>query len=434
MSTGSILHSEWTRIAATTVPISGIGKISEVSNNTIMKNLYGINDFNQYYERVIAFEGPVGQGLVPGKKGTCKLPDDIGFDISKKLTTETEYVSCQTKDYKTSVDYTLEAISEVKEDSALYIYRLHNLESGSKYDVRVAVVDLSREITPYPMSRYCDPIQLRTEFNQDDYDKKEKYEIYDDYYRSQLEDLTNELYYVLTDDKNAFSIKFKEDRFQGELGSTRETTYLLPVKDKVTSFTYYLSAYNIKELNRLRKGLKFIYDGVEIVIPYNFINEEYTKIYGDMIKDCDDVNSGIEDFYLKLWIGLYDDTNYVNSYKVTSPRVQVAMKLIELSAINADIDYEMDNIIRTAVAKDEDKFMEELEIELNGKINDAGFAEFVKDKKAELIAQLQKVVTSKISNYELDGYTINDLYSQMQVRFRTSDQSSRIFTRPSLGK
>ncbi len=432
MSTGAILHSEWTRLAATTVPISGITSLREISNNQLLQS-YGINDFNVYYERVIAVEGPVGEGLVTGKRGTCKLPDDIGFDISKKKSIDTEYVSCDTNDYKTSPQYVLEAIYPQKEDTALYIYRLKNLESGTKYDVRVAVVDLSRPITPYPMSRYCTPISVRTEFNQDDYDKKEKYEVYDKYYRDQLEDLANELYYVLTEDKNSFAIKFKEDRFQGELGSTRETTYLLPTKDNVTNFTYYLSAYNIKELARLRKGLKFIYDGVEVVIPYNFINEEYTKAYGNIIDDTNDLNSGIEDFYLKLWFGLYNDTNYVQNYKVTSPRVQVAMKLIELSSINSDIDYAMDNIITEAVENDEDKFMVELEKELGGKIDDKGFSAFVEDKKDKLITQLQKRITSEISNYELDGYTLTDMYSPIQIRFRTSDQSSRIFTKPNLG-
>ena len=52
---------------------------------------------------------------------------------------------------------------------------------------------------------------------QGDYDKKEQYEAYEEYYDKILGDILNDMVYVIKDTKDLYSVKYKEEKFNTKI-------------------------------------------------------------------------------------------------------------------------------------------------------------------------------------------------------------------------
>lgn len=418
-----ILYSEWSELTTTTIPVQGIKNLREVEP-TLAESMYHIKDFDPYYERIIAFEGPFDEQTVTGyyENQLKKLPESLSFNISIKDTLETEYFEAKSANC---------AILDFDEKYKTYVFKIQQLESGTRYNVRVAVVDLSitDKYGQNPMSSFCDPISLRTEFKQEDYDKKTKYEEYETYYDYILGKIPNELTFTLEDDYKNYSVKFKEDKMQGEIGKTRESTYLLPTTD-ANNYTYYLSANNINQLVKLKKGLRIEHDGVTIIIPYSFLNKEYQQVYADRIKNVEDIKDKVEDFYLKIWAGFTDPQAYIDGQRTSGKQVQLAMKFIEQSTMNMDIDVLLEDKIRDYIESNKLDFFDKIERELEGQINDQLFLQYVDDEVESIRKYIMDMAATELSNYELETYSFNNVYDNINVRYKTNDISSKIYIKP----
>ena len=351
------------------------------------------------------------------------LPTGTDFAINIKFALDTEYDLAK--------DVSLMAIAAKDSELATYVYKISKLDSGSKYNVRVAVIDktITDSEGSYPMSNFSDPLSIRTEFSQDDYDKAEKYEEYQNYYDEKLNKIVNDLAFVLEDSKNSYTIKYKEDKMQGELGSISETTFTLPVTDTATSYTYYISKANINELMRLKKGLQIIKDDISIIIPYKFINDEYSKEYKNLLEACEDIKDDVEDFYFKIWVGFSNPNSYVAGNKTSSKQVQIGMKLIEQSGLNIDIDFMIESEMLDIIAENKTDFMNNLDKELEGEIDDKLFLELVDEKEKELREELEEIANDRLSEYELDSHSLNSVNADINIKFNTQDASSKIYVK-----
>ena len=213
---------------------------------------------------------------------------------------------------------------------------------------------------------------------------------------------------------------------QGELGSISETTYLLPTNDTATKYTYYITKTNIEELLRLKKGLKVNKDGTTIIIPYNFINEEYTESYNSLLEKYEDLDDEVDDFYLKIWIAFNTTKDYVEGLKTISDEVQISMRLIEQSGLNTEIDYLIESAVSDRIYLSSDEFIDRVAKELKGGLDDKAFLEMVEEEKEIIRSDMEKMINDKLSSYEIDSYSIKELFSPINIKFETSDDSSLI--------
>lgn len=418
------VYSEWAEITVTTIPIEGIINLREVT----IPSRYNIKDFDGYYERIIAFDAPKGIGIEYGDGNTTKkLPDDKLYSISIK-----EYEEQEEYDNDYAKHCTLEAIIDNGNEFATYVYRVSKLKSGTKYQIRVAAIDTSivDDDNSFPTSSYSDPIVLRTEFNQDDYDRETKYKEYEKYYNAVLGKINNDSYFVLDNTTSSYTVKFKEDKFQGALAAAKTTTFELPTTDTATSYTYYISNANIKEMMRLKKGISIEHNGIKITIPYNFINDDYNEFYGTLLKNCTSLQSEVEDFYMKLWVGFNTPQNYVEGNKTVSDQVQIAMKFIEQDSLNADLDGQLEQQIDDYIEGNKSNFFVDVKAQLNNKIDDAKMIEFVEDEEEEIREYIQKAAANYYSEYEMESYSLKDLYNRIDFKFKTNDYASKIYTKP----
>lgn len=403
---GQEVSSEWIMIPVTTKPVNKPSKL-KIEHPDDYK-------YDTKNEVVISFLAPIPKG--------SKIPEEYDFDIAVKGEKD--------EDYK--LNYKASRITS-KEDEKLiptgymhFVYKIEGLKPGSRYDIKVRIIDKTKgkpTAGDYPKSLYSDKVMHRTEYDEEEADKDNKYEEYLKKYDSEAEKLRRKSYWEVDAGKYERQYKYRKDYIEAELGISN--MYELVTAEDAQVLYYYFPASMIETVNKLGSMMQVKANDTSITLrPYTLSSK--TQEIEDAIKKIK--NSKLKDYYIALEVRTSDTSEKINGQVPVSPRILVDMELIELDEedifieenimdrLNKLIDRGRERVI-TALEKELDKGAikeERLDSIINKEIEDIkeNHKEEVKDilkrqiDDTESIGKIDKsiLITSKTSSYNVNGY------------------------------
>lgn len=357
---GEVVYSDWIMNPATTTPVDKPIKLQVESSK--------VYSYDTTDEVVISFWAPIPKD--------AKVPQEYDFEIAIRGDKDEDFKS----------DYTTRLVKmdteNVGENYRHFVYKISGLRPSTRYDIKVRVIDKTKPLETgmeYPKSLYSSQVTHRTEFDELEVDKENKFEEYLKKYDSEAEKLRRQPYWILNSTGNEAIFKYRPDYIHTEL--IQNPTYQLVTEDNVSKLYYYLPANMLNIASELQATLNLVLKDQEAFIrPYTL-----TQSHEDIKEAIKKLNSReIKDYYIGLEFGVYNRRDLVSGEKPVSPEIFINMELIYVN--------EQDRLI-------EDQIMDAL----NGIIEDYRL-DVIKDLEREL-SRYNTIAEEKLNNIIQDTIT-----------------------------
>ncbi|HCC07157.1 MAG TPA: hypothetical protein DEP72_03190 [Clostridiales bacterium] len=393
-------NSTWNEISVTTEPMN---RPINLSLNT---KDYTID---AYSEAVIEFDAPITD--------RASIPSQYEFGIAVKSQDDDAYI--ETKDAGGYGDAQLAVLDNASEGYKKYVYKINNLLSGKKYSIKVRIYDKTGGVLTdgrYPMSGYCDMIEVRTQFNQGDYDNESKYIDYVNYYNVKAADILKKSYWNLNSGDD-LSIKYKEDMLNTMIEMRNSNIYDLEGKEVADEFIYYIPESSIAKINKEKVSLRKTRNNIQVIIPPNVIDKVYTTELANIIKEIDNrQNEDVVDYYLKLTIKYVKNTGSINSNKAISDEVTLKFEVVSLSQIDEAIEQLISTKYNDIVTEYKGTIIEDIKNEMADQLNDVKYYELLAENLTSLNKDLADELESVISDADTNTKVIASVYKPIMVQ------------------
>jgi len=255
-------------------------------------------------------------------------------------------------------------------------YRITDLKPGKTYNIKVRIEDRTKpeEILPdgsrvYPKSPYSETVVSRTEFDQESYDKENKYYEYIDYYLRKAEALKQLIYFKMLDTSRETAVKYRENYSEGIIKRTMNGELTLYSDNKATN-TYYIPSNSLEAINGSNVTIKIQSKNQVVGIRPRTIGINITKEVNEMVEEIKRYNSTYKDYYLRIKIHTDTFTGKINNITPSSEMVQVELALVGSYQLEEEIDRLMVSTLDSVIASNRAGLIVDIENELKKGIND----------------------------------------------------------------
>ncbi|HHW00865.1 MAG TPA: hypothetical protein GXX36_15110 [Clostridiaceae bacterium] len=358
------------------------------------------------------------------------------YEIAIKAADEVDYVTLTPDDLEMYTDvegnkypyYIEETIQTYDNDDVYYYAKIKSmlvtlpdgskerrpLESNKKYHIKVRTVRIDAvDSTLVAYSKYIGPVQSRTEFNQDDYDKGKDEEDRRNKFLDKVKELENRYYWrVNISNSSANTILLRDQKIINALNSTRANTFTVDVSEIVQNIetdVIYVPINIIKTLNKDRKSLVIKTKEFEFTIrPDTFDVDDNEKI--KLLSG----RAGVKDILLKLTVKRDDKgrKSFPAGTKLASSVIDFA---VEAQGINQTTEA-LEQKIHDKLYDEEDGLLSE---KLNILINTyAGDSQNKKQALNQYVTELVKLVELELSNFihtNIETMKLTGMSSDIQV-------------------
>lgn len=250
-------------------------------------------------------------------------------------------------------------------------YRVSNLKPGKTYSIKIRIEDRTKpqEELPdgslaYPKSPYSDRVVSRTEFDQESYDKENKYYEYLEYYQDRAEALKELLYFEITESTDEYALKYRENYSEGVIKRLSNSEWVLATKNKPIN-TYYIPAASLESVNDYEVTIVLESQDQTVGIRPNTVGIRLTDEVDDLLEDIAMYASAYEDYYLRIRLFTDAYNGQINGNDPTSDLVQLEFGLVESQKLEETMDdlmvASLDNVIEANKSELISKIEEELE-------------------------------------------------------------------------
>ncbi|MCF8019641.1 MAG: hypothetical protein K9L62_09540 [Vallitaleaceae bacterium] len=271
-------------------------------------------------------------------------------------------------------------------------YKVTELKPGKTYSIKVRIEDRTKpeEILPdgsrvYPKSPYSEIVVSRTEFDQEDYDKENKYYEYIDYYLRKAEALKQLIYFKMIDTSRETAVKYRENYGEGIIKRTMNGELTLYSDNKATN-TYYLPSNSLESINGYNVTIKIQSKNQVVGIRPRTIGVNITKEVGEMVEEIRRYNSTYKDYYLRIKIHTDTFTGKINNITPSSELVQVELALVGSLQLEEEIDRLMVSSLDSIIAGNKAELILDIENELKKGINDTQLIGIV-DQRVKMVEE-----------------------------------------------
>lgn len=402
---GKAVKSTWIMVPVTTAPV-----LPPINLKVELPKDYAYDPID---ETVISFDAPV--------PSDSSVPKDYDFDIAVQGEMDSEY---------STTKYSVTKLTS-KQDSSLtpegythFVYKITGLKPNKRYYIKVRVIDKTKPVTnggSYPTSLYCDKVTTRTEFDEKEDEKDNKYEEYLKKYDSEVEKLRRRPYWEVEED---YSYKYRETYIKTELGLQSE--YELVVGKDAQDAYYYMPASLFTNENDSKTVLKItLGDYTAHIRPYTLTeNNEQIKKAIELVDE-----DSIEDYYVGISFKLTNTTNRINGESPVSSQMSVDMELIYVRDADRDTEEDIMVALNELIEDERAQVIKKLERKIyNGTIADDVLTDIINDalenieeahmKKVKRILDRTTKREVKINEIEkpillvakLESYAVNAYY------------------------
>jgi hypothetical protein len=386
---GKTVRSEWIMVPVTTSPVERPTRLQvEVTDKY---------SYDPKKETVISFLAPIPE--------EAQVPDNYEFEIAVQGETDSTY----------RLDYRTVSLTS-KEDSSIlptgtrhFVYKIKELKPGRRYDIKVRIVDKTKEKPEdgdYPKSLYSDRVAARTEFDQEDQDKDNKYAEYLKKYEDSVEKLRRQSYWQADGDSRHEGVyKYRNSYINAEMAS--RNIYELQADDALNRMTYYLPATMLEHASDLNVAISTTLGNESMHLrPYTLTSDN------EAVKEAvAKLNSkSISDYYIKLEFSKMSSQGSINGETVLSPEIVVDLDIVYLEEediiIEDDIMIELNDLIDA----ERERVITLLERELDrGTISDERLDEIIEDAVNDIKSDHQKEVRSILRRETSRSSAVNEI-------------------------
>lgn len=369
-------------------------------------------------EVVISFLAPIPKDKRVGRG------KDYDFEVAIKGEKDDQYyIANATDDDRT---YATNDVKEITIDDTVYrkfVYTLSGLQHGTRYDIKVRIVDRTQGVGKEVKSLYSDKVIARTEFDQEEDDKENAYDKYLEKYEQEAEKLKKEPAWKVESKKDAAVYKYRNAYIGEEIG--RNKNYTLQVEEDATHVYYYLP---LDTFERARKSQTMI--EVEL--------QDY-KIHlrAGILKDHEDIEDALQyiedkkakDAYIALEIYEVSNNNRIQGSKPLTKEMTIGMDIVFVDEEDRIIeDMIMESLLKL-IEDGQENVIKKLEKEVkNGKIEDERLdaiiqdeIDAIKDKHEEKVRRILEKEEDKVISIEsiqkpmllvgkVDAFAVNGYY------------------------
>ena len=274
---GEEVYSSWVGIPVTTDPIQ----------KPINLKVEHKDDYSHDTKReiVVSFLAPIPKG--------ASVPGDYDFDIAVQGELDDGY----------RLDYPVTRLTSKEDNENIptgyqhFVYKIRNLKPGKRYDIKVRTIDKTMDMVndQYPKSLYSGRVTTRTEFDQDEQDKDDKFAEYLKYFEDKVEALRRKPYWTLEDSRGNFAVKYRSNYINSQIASSK--SYGLVTKAETADLTYYMPASVITNSNLSKTSLEIKQGNMTYSVrPYTITSElEELK---EVLKEIEEKR--IDDYYISF--------------------------------------------------------------------------------------------------------------------------------------
>ena len=299
-----------------------------------------------------------------------------------------------------------------------YEYRISGLKAGRRYNIKVAVVDKSKEMIDgkYQQSLYSDIASIRTEYDEDEQIQNDKFKEYLDKFDKEAEKLKNKAYWTV----EAGSVyKYRANYINSDMALSKQ--YQLVSEGNTNSVSYYLPASVVEQMNNVGVTLEIVLGEQSVNIrPQTILSTTEEIKEAILLKQ----ERTLADYYVVINVSKSNYTGNINGEEVISPKINVEMDVAYLRQedilMEADILEALDEIIQDK-RKD---FITDLERKIkNGVIADdvlQGIIDgYMEDIKKEHVRDVSKIMKKQIKK----EISIGQIAKSMLITHKSSHTS-----------
>lgn len=322
-------------------------------------------------ESIIRFDAPIPTN---GKIGT-----DYLIEIHIMGEDDLDY---------TMIKYPVTFLKETNDGDLGYrrlYYKISNLKAGKSYSVKVRIEDRTKEmdILPdntktYPKSSFSERIIIRTEFDQGEYDKENKYRQYLEYYDLKVKDIEKSSYIVLekTADKNV--VKYRNNYALGELQLNTNGFFTL-FTEEVKTNVIYLPAEFIKKANEKKVSINIGANNQSVSIRPGSLGLNITKEINEKADEILKIGSNLKDYYIKITLDCSKFNGSIYSKTPASPIVDIRIEVVGSKEYEKYIDENMIKELNNIISWRREALKQVLSKELDKGINEKEMLRLTKE-------------------------------------------------------
>jgi hypothetical protein len=415
ISDGVVLStSTWQEASFTSSPVNGPINLAVVYDSD-----YSYDDET---EAIIRFDAPI--------PSDSDLTNDYLMEIWIKGDDDDEY---------TDTKYTTEFLAETEEGDDGYVrlyYQISDLLSGNSYSVKVRIEDRTQALETLPdgsqtysVSSFSDRIIVRTEFNQEDYDKEIILEDYLEYYDMKAEELYEDSYFTLSNEETEHIIKYRDSYTIGELAYYKNKEYPLAVNG-VTKNVVYLPAEFIEGVNDNNVTLTIGYEDYKIKIRPDAIGSGITDEIDAIESEIDGYDSEAVDYYIKIEVNVGEYDDFIHGRTPARDVVNIQADVVGSLDTETDIDDEMVAALEEIIEDYRTTVSAELSSELTNGIDESNLLEIIEDAIETVQATFESESTEILETYiESNTDSISELEKNMYIMLEpdTEDTDNDVY-------
>ncbi len=265
-----------------------------------------------------------------------------------------------------------------------FIYKVNDLEPGTSYTFRVRMTLIEENA----YSLYSNSVRIRTETDQDDYDKEDKVDNWEDYVKDALDDILNGNYWEISNTISNKEFVYREEKFDGLLKSVNDGFLLLADSEQNKYNHYYIPVNSLIKANNEKIGFKVKSGDVTVSLSSNAIDTTLNNSLKPLAKDLKDKD--FEDYYLDIIVKTENSIDKINGNSISSPIIEVK---VVTKAFDTNIKEFESDVYRVLM---EEFIDEELSEDIREEIE-----ELLEDEKSN--EDIIKALKSEIQDYAEDA-------------------------------
>ena len=375
MVDGKPIKSKWIMVPVTTAPVQPPINLKVEAPKTY--------SHDTKREIVISFDAPV--------PADAKVPDEFAFDIAVKSELDDTY----------KLDYSAVKLTSVQDDKLTpegythFVYKITGLKPNKRYDIKVRIVDKTKPLLEsgnYPTSLYCDKVSTRTDYDEDEAEKDNKFEEYLKKFDSEAEKLRRRPYWVV---EQGEIYKYRESYLKTEIGLQKE--YALVAEENANSLYYYMPASVMIDESNTNTVLNVTIGNQTLNIRPYTLTSENTAIKTAIEKMASDE---IEDYYVGIKFYTQKTTESINGQGALSPKLNVNMELVYMKQRDYLTEDDIMIALNDIIAEERNSFINKLEKEVyNGVIEEDVLNELITDSMADIEKDHARQVDKLMDRY-----------------------------------
>ncbi|WP_029488046.1 hypothetical protein [Candidatus Epulonipiscium viviparus] len=363
----TLVHSEWISQPVTTSPVESPAQL-KIEKTTEY-------DYLPTDEVVISFIAPIPVH--------ASVPKDYDFEIAIKGEEE-DFSFANAEKYGAERLTPNDDAPTPPEGYQYYVYHLTGLESSTRYDIKVRIIDYTTDVAADeepPRSLYSNSISYQTEVDDEDEQDKSRLEEYLDKFDRLVLELKGQPYWPLLETFDTGIYKFKEAYLDDALATDTFELFAAPT---FTTAEYYFPGQSFEDGHDATLTAE-IGDFAVNIRPDTFDR------YLDEISDArSDVRSNkIEDYYIKLTL-YTNEINFVNGEKPLTDELNIELEVVHLDEKDIYIEVELLDEITDLIEDGRESVEEDLQDALASRVTeDDQLLEIVEDAVANIATRHQ---------------------------------------------